>query len=145
MVEPRVIVEGFSVAPQLTEADFPELAAAGYKTIINNRPDGEEPGQLTTEVAKALAAANGLNYVYIPIVFSELNSAIVDQFAEALKTNSGPILAHCKTGTRSCIVWSMATAKDNTMTVDELLMCAAKGGYDLSRMRPLIEQYMGAG
>ena len=144
MVEPRVMAEGFAVSPQITADDFSVLAAAGYKTIINNRPDGEEAGQLTAAEAQEIAEANGLNYVHIPVRMPELTAETVEKFSVAIKENPGPVLAHCKSGTRSCVLWSMVTAKENTMTLEELMACAAKGGYDLTRMRPLIEQYMNA-
>lgn len=145
MVKPKAMVEGFAVSPQLAAADFPALAAAGYKTIINNRPNNEEPGQLTAEEAQKIASENGLNYVHIPVKMPELTEEVVEEFRTAIQENPGPILAHCKSGTRSCVLWSMVTAKENTMTLEELMECAAKGGYDLTRMRPLIEQYMNAG
>jgi len=145
MVEPKAMIEGFAVSPQLTAADFPALAAAGYKTIINNRPNNEEPGQLTAEEAQKMASENGLNYVHIPVKMPELTTEVVEEFRTAIQENPGPILAHCKSGTRSCVLWGMVTAKENMMTLEELTECAAKGGYDLTRMRPLIEQYMNAG
>jgi uncharacterized protein (TIGR01244 family) len=144
MVQPRTLADDFSVSPQLAAEDFAELAAAGYKTVINNRPDGEEPGQLTAAEAQQLAQEQGLNYVHIPVKIPDLTTAIVDQFSTALTDNPGPILAHCKSGTRSCVLWTMATARQNTMSLEALMQCAAQGGYDLARMRPLIEQYMSA-
>jgi len=144
MVEPRALAENFAVSPQLAEADFAALAAAGYKTVINNRPDGEEPGQLSAEEAEKIAQKNGLNYVHIPVRIPELSSETVEQFGAAIENNPEPFLAHCKSGTRSCILWTLVTAKQNTLSLDELMQCAASGGYDLTRMRPLIEQYMNA-
>jgi sulfide:quinone oxidoreductase len=142
MVEPKVMAEGFAVSPQLTKEDIAFLASAGYKTIINNRPDAEEAGQMTAAEAQQLAAENGLNYVHIPVKMPELTTATVEEFSTAIKANPGPILAHCKSGTRSCVLWTIATAKANTMSLEELMDCAARGGYDLTRMRPLIEQYI---
>lgn len=142
MVEPRKIAEDFAVSPQLNNADFAELAAAGYQTIINNRPDGEEAGQLSAAEAAKIAQENGLNYVHIPVKISELTADTVEQFSRAMQEHPAPFLAHCKSGTRSCILWTLATAQQNTMSLDELMQCAAQGGYDLSKMRPLIEQYI---
>jgi len=144
MVQPKALANDFSVSPQLADADFAELAAAGYKTVINNRPDGEEPGQLSAAAAQQLAQAQGLNYVHIPVKMSELTPAIVEQFSTAMADHPGPILAHCKSGTRSCLLWTLAMAQQNEMSIEALMQCAAQGGYDLARMRPLIEQYMNA-
>ncbi|MEM9119831.1 MAG: TIGR01244 family sulfur transferase [Cyanobacteria bacterium P01_F01_bin.56] len=142
MVQPRALTDDFSVSTQLIEADFAELASAGYKTIINNRPDGEEPGQLTASEAQKLAQAHGMNYVHIPVKMPELTSAIVEEFSTALAANPGPVLAHCKSGTRSCVLWTMASAQQNVMPLTELMQRAAQSGYDLTRMRPMIEQYI---
>lgn len=142
MVEPRVIAEGFAVSPQLTKGDILSLALAGYKTIINNRPDAEEAGQMTAAEAQKIAEENCMNYIHIPVKMSELTTETVEKFSKALQENPSPILAHCKSGTRSCVLWTMATAKENIMSLEELMDCAARGGYDLTRMRPLIEQYI---
>lgn len=144
MVEPKFMTKEFAVSPQITAADIPALASAGFKTIINNRPDGEEAGQLTAAEAREIAEANGLNYVHIPVKIPALTAETVEEFRAAIKDNPAPFLAHCKSGTRSCVLWTMVTAKENPMTLEELMDCAAQGGYDLTRMRPLIEQYMNA-
>lgn len=144
MVQPRALTDDFSVSTQLVEADFAELAAAGYKTVINNRPDGEEPGQLAASDALKIAQEHGLNYVHIPVKMPELTSETVEQFSTALAESPGPILAHCKSGTRSCVLWTMANAQQNTMPLAALMQRAAQGGYDLTRLRPLIEQYASA-
>lgn len=145
MVEPRALAKDFAVSPQITAADFAILAADGYKTVINNRPDGEEPGQLPAAEAAKIAHEQGLNYVHIPIKMPELTAEKVEQFKAALAENPGPVLAHCKSGTRSCILWTLVSAQETSMSLDELMQRTANGGYDLSRMRPLIEQSMNSG
>lgn len=145
MVEPRALAEDFAVSPQITAADFATLAADGYKTVINNRPDGEEPGQLPAAEAAKLAHEHGLNYVHIPIKIPELTAEKVEQFKTAIADNPGPFLAHCKSGTRSCILWTLVSAQTTSMSLDELMQRAANSGYDLAKMRPLIEQYTNAG
>ena len=145
MAQPTALTSDFSVSPQLATTDFAELAAAGYKTVINNRPDGEEPGQLTAAEAKDLAQAHGLNYVHIPVTMSALTPATVEQFSATLSDHPGPVLAHCKSGTRSCLLWTMTTAKQDPASLGELMQRTAQSGYDLTRMRPLIEQYLNAG
>ncbi|MEM6838418.1 MAG: TIGR01244 family sulfur transferase [Cyanobacteria bacterium P01_C01_bin.120] len=140
MVEPRALSETFAASTQLSESDFAALAAAGYKTIINNRPDGEEPGQLTAAAARQLAQEHGLNYVHIPVKMPEISPTVVAQFQAALEENPGPILAHCKSGTRSSLLWAIAMAKRTDASIDELIQGAAQAGYDLTRFRPLIEQ-----
>ncbi|MEM1280348.1 MAG: TIGR01244 family sulfur transferase [Cyanobacteria bacterium P01_D01_bin.71] len=145
MVEPRALSETFAASTQLSEADFAALAAAGYKTMINNRPDGEEPGQLTAAAARQLAQEHGLNYVHIPVKMSELTPEVVAQFKAALEENPEPILAHCKSGTRSSLLWAIAMAKQTDASIDELMQRTAQAGYDLTRFRPLIEQLVKVG
>ncbi len=142
MVQPKILAEGFAVAPQLERSDFAELAAAGYKTIINNRPDGEAADQLSSAEAKNLAAQAGLNYVYIPTTVRSLTPEVVDAFGQALEENPAPVLAYCFSGTRSCILWSMVQGKAGKGSLDEVMQCAALGGYDLTSVRPLIEEYI---
>jgi sulfide:quinone oxidoreductase len=142
MVQPRILAEGFAVAPQLERSDFAELAAAGYKTIINNRPDGEAADQLSSAEAKTLAAQAGLNYIYIPTTMRTLTPEVVDAFGQALQANPAPVLAHCLSGTRSCILWSMVQGKSGNGSLEELMESAAQGGYDLTSVRPLIEEYI---
>jgi uncharacterized protein (TIGR01244 family) len=123
----------FSVAPQIGPEDFAAAAAQGFRTIINNRPDGEAPGQLSSADAEAAAAAAGLIYRAIPVVMP-FPSAAIDAFAEALAQTPGPHLAYCRSGTRSITLWSMAQAKAGA-DPDALVKAAADAGYDLSGAR----------
>lgn len=141
MAVPTSLTPEFAVSTQITAADFPALAAAGYKTIINNRPDGEEAGQLTAAAARQLAEQHGLKYVHIPVTMPDLTATTIDQFETALQENPAPLLAHCKSGTRSCILWAIATARQPTTSLEALMSLTAQQGYNLDRLRPLIEQY----
>src|SRR4051812_103648 len=93
---------GILVSGQIAPEDVAALAASGVRTIINNRPDGEEPGQPTSAEIEAAATAAGLSYRHIPVVggFSE---AQVEAMADAL--DAGPVLAFCRSGTRSTYLW----------------------------------------
>lgn len=137
----RRVAANFFVAPQLTEADFPAVRAAGIKTVINNRPDGEAADQLTDAQARALAQANGLAYVFVPVVSSGIGPATIASFAEAIADHPGPHLAYCRSGTRSCHMWAFATAGERS--VEATLEAAAEAGYDLSPARPLLERLVG--
>lgn len=134
---PRPLTDTLAVSPQISEADIVEAARLGYRTIINNRPDGEEPGQLTSARARALAEAAGLGYVYLPVDNHSL-LATVDAFGEAIASVPGPILAHCRSGTRCTILWSLASAKRG-VSADEILATAARQGYDLRPYRTLLD------
>jgi len=98
-------------AGQLYEEDFAELARQGVKTIINNRPDGEEPGQPTAGHAAEVAAKYGIAYHYIPVGREGPTTQAVDQFAAALKDAQYPIVAHCRSGARSTNIYSLAKAR----------------------------------
>lgn len=120
----------------ITPADLPR-AAAGFATIVNNRPDSEEPGQASSaEIARAADDA-GLDYVHIPVVASAITDAQVDAFAEALAARPAPVLAFCRTGTRSTMLWALANA--GAMSVDEIIATARGAGYDLEALRPRLE------
>lgn len=99
----------FSTAGQIEAADLPAIAAAGFTTVINNRPDGEGgPSQpLSADLAKA-AQENGLAYVHIPVVSGQVTPAQVQQMAQALAKASGPVFCFCRSGTRSTNLYRMA-------------------------------------
>ena len=80
---------GLSVTGRLDRADIEALARSGVRTIVNNRPDGEDPGQLPAAEARRIAEAHGLAYHHIPITAATLSRADVDAFAEALRTALG--------------------------------------------------------
>lgn len=105
-VENQVYVNG-----QLQEDDFAELARHGVKTIINNRPDGEDSAQIPHARAAELAANNGLEYHYIPVGRTPLTLEMVDEFAGILKDSPRPIVAYCRSGQRSSTLYSYARAR----------------------------------
>src|SRR3954468_8339579 len=90
---------------QIVPDDMPAIAAHGIRLIVNNRPDGEEPGQPASAEIEAAARAAGLGYRHIPIA-GGFPSAQVEAMAEALE--DGPVLAFCRTGTRSTYLWALA-------------------------------------
>ena len=139
-VDFRPLVDGLSVAPQVTEADIRAAHAAGFRTIINNRPDGEEPGQLPSAEAARLATELGLSYVYLPATMPTLE-AVAPAFGQALAGSPGPVLAHCRSGTRSTILWALAEAKAGAHNPDAILRIAASAGYDLSAYAGMIAHY----
>lgn len=137
MFDPRRLNDKLSVAPQITPDDLPAIAAAGFATVINNRPDDEEPGQPAASAIAAATEAAGLRYVEIPIGRDPLTRATVAAMADALA--HGPALAFCRSGTRSCNLWAMASALrggDRDMLTEQ----AAAAGYDLSGLRLTLDQ-----
>src|SRR4029079_5138275 len=131
----RSVTLDFAVSSQLTRDDFAAAAAAGFKTIINNRPEGEEPGQLSEADAPAAAAAAGIGYFSLPFR-GPPPPAVVGETADLLEQVQGPVLAYCRSGTRSITAWAMAQALSGAHTADEIIALTAKAGYDLSGARP---------
>ena len=129
-MEFRKLTAGLSVMPQITPQDIPAIAAAGYRAIICNRPDGEGADQPNFEEIETAAAAAGLHCRYLPIVSGKVEDADALTFREALVALPGPALAYCRTGTRSATLWSLAVAGEKTTA--EILQTTAAVGYDMS-------------
>lgn len=124
------------VAGQIRPKDVAALAASGVTTIVNNRPDEEEPGQPTgAEIAEAAAAA-GIAYRHIPIA-GGFNMDDVMAMADALDSAEGTSLAFCKSGTRSTFLWALARSERGAERED-LIARAAAAGYDLTPIAPYL-------
>lgn len=133
------ITPNFAVAPQLGAEDFAAIAQAGFKAVINNRPEGEEEGQLPGHAAAAYAWAAGLGYSHVPAGKLDLFSApVVDAVEAAIEAANGPVLAYCKSGTRSAIIWAAASARG--LHVSEVLALLAKAGFDLDFLEDELEE-----
>jgi uncharacterized protein (TIGR01244 family) len=130
MADFRKVTDDFSVAPQIDLADLPRAAAEGFKLVINNRPDGEAPDQPTSAEVEAAAKAAGLNYVHIPVRGGPTPEQVEQENAVVAEA-PGPILAFCRSGTRSITTWALgeaAAGHDRAV----LAKLAADAGYDLS-------------
>ncbi|WP_114953416.1 TIGR01244 family sulfur transferase [Sphingosinicella terrae] len=122
------------VAGQVDPADMPELAAQGITLVINNRPDGEEPGQPSSAAVEEAARSAGLDYRHIPVAGSAAHDQ-VEAMSEALGEAEGKVLAFCRSGTRSAYLWAMARASQGE-AIESIEARASAAGYDLSRMLP---------
>jgi uncharacterized protein (TIGR01244 family) len=125
------LTPALSVAGRLDRADINALATAGVRTIINNRPDGEDPGQLPAVEARRLAAAHGIAYHHIPITAASLSRADVDAFAAALQSAPAPVVAHCRSGTRSTLLWALTRIREGADALS-LIADAAQHGIDIA-------------
>jgi uncharacterized protein (TIGR01244 family) len=135
MSDIRHVTQHFSVAPQITPDEVGAAAAQGFRMIINNRPDGEAPDQPTNSQMKAAAEKAGLSYIHIPIV-GRPTPDLAWAVHEATLTVDGPVLAFCRSGTRSITAWAMGEAASGAKSPDELVKLAAAAGYDL---RPVLQ------
>ena len=127
----RHVTDQLSVAPQISLADVAEAARLGFKTLISNRPDGEEPGQPTAAEVAAAAAAAGLAFHHIPVRGGP-GPAEIDATQAVLAEAETPVLAFCRSGTRSIVTWSICQASSGAMSRGELAGLGRAAGYDLS-------------
>lgn len=128
------ITPDFAISGALEAADFATIAALGFKAILNNRPDGEEDGQLSSTNEAELVWQAGLRYRFLPLDKHELfTDPVVEATQSAIHELDGPVLAHCKSGLRSAIVWAAATAREKN--VDDVLAALGKAGLDLDFLR----------
>lgn len=130
MSEFRIVTPGFAVSPQITADDVAAARRAGYTRIVNNRPDGEAPGQPGSAEIAAAASAAGLDYAHIPVA-GRPGSGEVEALRRLLEDRDGKTLAFCRSGTRSAMLWAMAEMAAGRRTRAEALDLAANAGYDL--------------
>lgn len=128
----RRLDERAAVAGQILPEQVPDLAAQGFAMIVNNRPDGEAPGQPPAAAIEAAAAEAGLRYRFVPV--AQLTPEAIDQMEAALKEADGPVLAFCRSGTRSTYLWALARSRMGEEG-DALAEKAARAGYDLAPIR----------
>jgi len=134
------ITPSLSVAGQISKSDIAEIAKSGFASIINNRPDNEEPGQLTAAEAEAEAKKQGLDYRYQPIVTGAITRAQVAEFQKLLLRSPAPVLAHCRSGTRCYLMWAASRALFDGESPLKLVAEAAIKGYDLRVLPSLVEK-----
>lgn len=131
------ITADFAVTSQIEKSDAAEIAKSSFKKVINNRPDGEEKTQPDSQHILTAVSDHGIGYLYIPIcdgIFSDGDIAELDQ---VIKAAQAPVLAFCRTGTRSAKLWALCeTAR---RPVDEILALTKAAGYDLNDMKVSLE------
>jgi len=127
------LARGLSAAGALGPGDIEALAASGVRTLINNRPDNEDPGQLPAAEAQRLAVAHGIAYHHIPVTAASLSRADVEAFAAVLRSASQPVVAHCRSGTRTTLLWAL-TQLDEGADPAALIARAARQGIDIAAL-----------
>jgi uncharacterized protein (TIGR01244 family) len=133
----RKLDDSISVSEQITPRDVADAAAQGFKMIINNRPDEEQPGQPSGAEIREAARAAGLEYVAIPITHAGYSMPQVDAMRGALARADGPVLAYCRSGTRSTFVWALAQGSAGE-DADVLAAKAENAGYDISPIKAFL-------
>ena len=127
----RRVTDQLSVSPQITEADVEAAAAAGFKAVICNRPDEEDPTAPSSELIRARAEALGLTFMSLPFSGAPTND-IAQKQGVLIASADGPVLAYCRSGTRSITAWALSQAGQGR--AHDILAAAAGAGYDLSAL-----------
>ena len=134
----KKIAPDLSVSAQITAQDVGIAAAQGFRSIIINRPDGEADDQPSSEEIKESAQRSGLEVIYMPVISGKVEDSDADAFAKALIELPAPILAYCRTGTRSITLWALSQA--GHLSKGAILKTAMDADYDLSALSPRIAQ-----
>ncbi|MDZ7645029.1 MAG: TIGR01244 family sulfur transferase [Woeseiaceae bacterium] len=133
----RPLSADYAVSPQLGVDDIVRAKDDGFRVIINNRPDGEEPGQPAAADLATAARDCGLDWHDVPIGPAGITAESLATFRDALAASDGPALAFCKSGMRSAAIWAFALAPH--ADIDALLTKTREAGYDLGGLRPGLE------
>jgi uncharacterized protein (TIGR01244 family) len=140
----RQLSDTMYASPQISVEDVAAASKLGVILMINNRPEGEEDGQTPGPAIEAAARSAGMQYVAIPVTMDSLSEATVEAMADALGQTSGPILAYCRSGTRSTLLWSLARAKVGA-DPHAIAEAAKQAGYDVSPVRAAMDAYAAQG
>jgi len=128
-MEIKTINAEISVAPQITPDEVQKLADQGFRALICNRPDGEAADQPNFSEIEAAAKKAGLEIRNLPVVSGKVSDQDAADFGAAMQELPRPILAYCRTGTRSATLWSLSQA--NRMSVADILAATKAAGYDM--------------
>lgn len=138
----RKLTDTFFAAPQISLSDVADAKAAGISLIINNRPEDESADQTSGAEIAAAAEAAGIAYIAIPVTHAGFAEWQVTAMADAIENADGKILAYCRSGTRSTLLWALARAAkgDHPAVLSEH---AADAGYDLSPVAAMMDMLRG--
>lgn len=134
----RQITDQIFASPQIGLAEVAEAKAQGIALIINNRPEDESDDQTPGAEIEAASRAAGIDYVAIPVTHSGFSEWQVKAMAKAIAEAPGPVLAYCRSGTRSTLLWALAEASRG-QNPDAIAASAAGAGYDITPVRALVD------
>jgi uncharacterized protein (TIGR01244 family) len=134
----RQVSESFWASPQIDLAQVAEARERGFAMVINNRPEGESHDQTAGAAIEAATQEAGMAYRAIPVTHAGFSEAQVREMGEALAAANGPVLAYCRSGTRSTLLWALAEAARGSAP-EAIAQAAAGAGYDVASIRPLID------
>jgi uncharacterized protein (TIGR01244 family) len=133
----RALTPGYAVSPQIDPTDLPAIKAAGFTTVINNRPDGEIPHDLQSAQMQRAAEALGLTFVSNPLIPGNFTLDNIALQSATLTGAKGPVFAYCASGNRCSVVWALMNA--GKMPTDDLIAIPARFGYRLDHLRPTLD------
>jgi uncharacterized protein (TIGR01244 family) len=139
-MKPVAVTEKLAVAPQPKLSHFQEFKRQGFTTIVNNRPDGEDPNQLGSAAEEAAAHAAGLDYVHIPVTSTGMTEEDARLLKETIERAPGPVVAHCRSGARSFYLWVLSGDLDSRSDA-EVLAKATELGVDTDAARTWLAAY----
>ncbi|MEZ5654791.1 MAG: TIGR01244 family sulfur transferase [Sphingobium sp.] len=135
----RQLTSTILVSPQISIADITEAKAQGVTFILNNRPEGESADQTPGDQIEAAAKEAGIGYAAVAVTHSGFAPWQLDGMDDALgKAEGGKLLAYCRSGTRSTLLWALARARagDHPAALSDQ---AEAAGYDLSPVRQIMD------
>lgn len=136
-MEIRALTPTYAVSPQIEAADLPAIKAAGYTTVIDNRPDGEITEDLHATQMRRAVQALGLTFVNNPLIPGNVTPENIAVQAAAVAGSTGPVFAYCASGNRCSIIWAMMNA--GKQPTDDLISIPARFGYRLDHLRPTLD------
>lgn len=141
MTDFKKLTDELSVSAQLQPEDMEAVAKAGFRMVLNNRPDGEADDQPSSEQMAIAAEAAGLAYAHQPVVGNNIAETDIDSFDAIVSLADTPVLAFCRTGTRCTTLWALSQADEQDNA--SILATAEQAGYDLSQLTGRLDQRRG--
>lgn len=138
MMDVKFLSDIIGVTSQICCDDIKQIERQGFKTIICNRPDAESSDQTAADDIAGIAKKSSIKFIHIPITPGIFNEQDISDFSAVLYSAEHPILAYCRTGTRSATLWALSQA--GVRSTEEIIIRAANAGYDLSPLSPRLEQ-----
>lgn len=141
-MKPVALSPSFAVAPQITPEEIPAIVAAGFRGIVNHRPDDEGPDQPSSHSIEIAARRAGLDYEHIPVTPDQLAPDQARRLQAFVERVGGPVLGFCGSGRRAAQLWALSQAGLGR-DADAVLAAAANAGYDLSALRTRLVEMAG--
>ena len=133
----NTLSDDYSVSPQIEVSDVPSIMQAGFKSVICNRPDQENPEPRQIEAIKAAVESARMEFAENVFDPSSFGPDKIERQAELLAQLPSPVFAYCASGNRCSIVWAFAQA--GRIATDTILDATTQAGYQLAHLRPQLE------